>query len=719
MAVYQLHRDGSIWQYTGPPGSGWQELDNNVATNDIVADGAHLYQLHRDGSIWQYTGPPLAGWQELDNNPQCRALAASGGRLYQLHSDGSIWQYTGPPMAGWIQLDTNPLTTAIVADGGDLYQLHNDGSIWQYTGPPVSGWVQLDTNPRTTAIAASAGHLYQLHNDGSVFKYTGPPVSGWVELDTNPRTTAIVATDTDLYQLHNDGSIWQYTGPPVSGWVQLDTNPRTTAIVAAGPDLYQLHNDGSIFQFTGPPITGWLEIDANPQGSAIAAGTDSRRGTAYVAGAAVRDVTPTPAMIAAGNIWLWGYGDRTRACTGVREPLTTRAVAVRDEDGTTVVIATIDVGALDPAFTDRVKTRITNEFPALTPEYVCLNVSHTHGAPAVVQIPTWQLGVADPDPDYLSLLEDQVAGVILDALAVMRPAGLGWARGITDIGYDRHFGEPGFYDSVLDVVQVTGVDGDCIAVLFETPCHPVCLGDVDEVYADFPAAARSAIEDRYGGVALFLQGYAGTCNPSSDDDAAAGDTLGADVLAVLAGPVQKLTGPIDAWITSVAVPFQSLAPQTIESWSSWAQTQPDLSDPTSYSALISRWTKYMDSLQPAIPSSLVTPIQCLRIGAGLTGWYVMASGHEVVMNFAPQIRNARPDLAITTIGYSNSQLSYLPSTYVLLNPDERSAFPALSCSANYEGAYSFLWYGHPGPITVEVDNLFLNAHSNLLNDALD
>jgi hypothetical protein len=74
-----------------------------------------LYQLHNDGSIFEYTGPPLTGWLKLDDNPATTAITATSTNLWQLHKDGSIFEYTGPPLTGWLKLDDNPATTAIVA----------------------------------------------------------------------------------------------------------------------------------------------------------------------------------------------------------------------------------------------------------------------------------------------------------------------------------------------------------------------------------------------------------------------------------------------------------------------------------------------------------------------------------------------------------------------------------------------------------------------------
>src|ERR1022692_2739837 len=74
-----------------------------------------LYQVHLDGSIWQYTGEPCEGssclgWVELDNNPITATIAAGAGKLYQVHTDGTIWSYTGPPCSGsscpgWVKIE--------------------------------------------------------------------------------------------------------------------------------------------------------------------------------------------------------------------------------------------------------------------------------------------------------------------------------------------------------------------------------------------------------------------------------------------------------------------------------------------------------------------------------------------------------------------------------------------------------------------------------------
>src|SRR5437763_16253923 len=86
-----------------------------------------LYQLHDSGAIWRFTGVACSGgscpgWQLLDNNPNTREIVAAGGQLYQRHANGMIWRYTGTPCSGAAcpgcqLLDNNPHTTTIAAGG--------------------------------------------------------------------------------------------------------------------------------------------------------------------------------------------------------------------------------------------------------------------------------------------------------------------------------------------------------------------------------------------------------------------------------------------------------------------------------------------------------------------------------------------------------------------------------------------------------------------------
>jgi hypothetical protein len=126
----------------------------------------------------------------------------------------------------------------------------------------------------------------------------------------------------------------------------------------------------------------------------------------------------------------------------------------------------------------------------------------------------------------------------------------------------------------------------------------------------------------------------------------------------------------------------------------------------------------MNSLGDAIPETLPTQLQALRLGLYPSEWYLVASSHEVSTDFGNMIRTIWPYLRVTTIGYSNSQLSYMPSDNVLGNPVPCLNFPfcnGVGRTTNYEGGHAFAWYAHRAPLETEVDEEFYDGNVALLN----
>ena len=174
------------------------------------------------------------------------------------------------------------------------------------------------------------------------------------------------------------------------------------------------------------------------------------------------------------------------------------------------------------------------------------------------------------------------------------------------------------------------------------------------------------------------------------------------MLNVLAGPMDALAGPVDAWLNSVELPLQPIRPGAVAA----AAIDPD--------PLYQRWASWMQQQGAAAPATLPTPVQAIRIGTGRDAWYLSASGHEVVMDLAATVRGLWPYERVTVAAYSNSQLSYVPSRAVLQSP-VCTTFPSCAGSFNYEGGQSFTWYGHRGPLTLDAEALFVDAHIAVLD----
>jgi hypothetical protein len=88
------------------------------------------------------------------------------------------------------------------------------------------------------------------------------------------------------------------------------------------------------------------------------------------------------------------------------------------------------------------------------------------------------------------------------------------------------------------------------------------------------------------------------------------------------------------------------------------------------------------------------------------------------MDFGPRVRALWSSPRVSVIGYSNSQLSYLPSARVILNPYAANDFPRDITNYNYTAVASFLWYAHPGPLAIEADEIFMQGFRSLVDHGI-
>lgn len=421
----------------------------------------------------------------------------------------------------------------------------------------------------------------------------------------------------------------------------------------------------------------------------------------FTVGIGVRDITPPDTLIRDGRIWLWGFGSRTKPADGVHDRLNAQALVIRDAQGAAIVLVSVDLGALDPFLTAAVRVRVEREH-GIPAERTCINVTHTHGAPAVVSIPTWSPRFDRADPEYLRLVEDGIVDAIRAAILAEAPAALQFARGSTGIAYDRHFGEPGFHDPTLDVLRAIRPNGETIVTACFTACHAVARGDYNRVNTDFVGPARMRIEQEFGGVALFFQAFTGISNPKVRDAERIGAELAEHVIGLCRGSMEEITGSVEGRLDVIRFPFQPLPAEA------------NLKRARETAGIYRRWARAMAELGSTCPAELTTPIQAIRIGEGEDAWILSISAHEVTSDLGAPIRALRPRNRVTLLGFSNSQLSYLPSRRVLTLPSAEEPFPFC---ANYEGGVAFAWYGHRAPLSFDVDERFVAGYAALLDRA--
>jgi len=443
----------------------------------------------------------------------------------------------------------------------------------------------------------------------------------------------------------------------------------------------------------------------------------------FQVGIGVRDITPSDEWIRSGRIYLWGFASRSQAAEGIFQQLSARGMVIQDYRGEKILLLAVDLAAIDAELSWLVRNRISQVL-GISPDRICINLSHTHGAPSILQAPTWQTGFDAPFLPYRGYLLEQIVDAARVALDDLQPARLWLNRGETDIGFDRHFRREESPDRVLDVLKVTDLHGRTRSVAFFASCHPVCMGDYNFVNTDFPGFARDQVEAETGGMALFFQGFAGTTNPKDLDAGRTGRKLAGEVLSLLDQPSQQLHGSIRAANNSVRLPFQPVPDGEI------------VSKARSAGGMFSRWAGMVASNRQSLEDSLPVELQGFRLSVSgsvsgsdrlsdsgsdsgsdrISGndpaWYILTCSHEVSSDLAQPVRNLRKAHRVTTLGYCNTQFCYLPSDAVLAQPVPCRQFPF--CEENYEGGISFAWYGHHAILEMGVDKAFLHAHGSLL-----
>ena len=208
----------------------------------------------------------------------------------------------------------------------------------------------------------------------------------------------------------------------------------------------------------------------------------------WSAGAAAVDITP------ATSLWMAGYAARKGPSQGVALPLHAKALALRCGRQRPVVLVTCDLLGVTARISGRVADNLQKRRGVRRSE-IFFNASHTHSGPVVDD----QLSVAydlareqwDAIRAYTDRLEEMLTAVVLDALAHMRPARIGYARGEAGFAANRRvaFTPDGPADRSVPVLRVDASDGSPLAIVFGLPLLLLAPGGMEKMVE--PRGSRS------------------------------------------------------------------------------------------------------------------------------------------------------------------------------------------------------------------------------------
>ncbi len=280
--------------------------------------------------------------------------------------------------------------------------------------------------------------------------------------------------------------------------------------------------------------------------------------TGMCAGWAREEITPPE------GIHMGGYWGRRSGATGIHDPLSASVILWRSSSAEArgAALVALDLVGVTPGLADRIRGQVVEAAGSalsIRPEAVTVCCSHTHAGPLTMPF----RGMGEVDTGYLESVCGRVGRCAERAAEGLRPVRLRYARPSVRIGVNRRqarrgevvigedpHGPVASHAHVLVLEPLSGAPRR--AVLFQHACHPVVLpGANHEISADFPGAARRAVEERTGALAVFVNGAAADINPRGghgtfDEVESLGAELGAAVAAAASG-ARELEGDGIAW----------------------------------------------------------------------------------------------------------------------------------------------------------------------------
>lgn len=413
---------------------------------------------------------------------------------------------------------------------------------------------------------------------------------------------------------------------------------------------------------------------------------------AWQAGVAKADITP------AESVPLAGYGGKTRMSQRVEHPIWLKALALKDDSGTSSVLVTADlVGLSDKMVAVIAKNALEKHH--IPRERLILNTSHNHSCPVTEDV-LWlyyeftpeEAAVKDRYTQRVYAKYDEVIG---KAIAALKPAELGFEQGLAGVAVNRRRSRGaesralgGQVDQDVPVITMK-VGNDLKAIVFGYSCHTTALGGLS-INGDYAGFAQLELEKSFPGcVAMFVQNCGGDANPlprirGKDFEATElasmyGKVLAESVRQVIAGTMKPLGGPIRAAMGGTELELQPGIPLD-----ELKQRVPNLTGMPKRE--FEHFIRQYETLGSP-PDRVKYPVQVWQFGADLT--FIALTG-ETVVDYSLKFKSTYGWNNTWVCGYNNDLTSYIPSLRVRKE-------------GGYEGVTGMFEYGHRAPYTETVE----------------
>lgn len=648
--------------------SGWcligQAQDYKIGSSTVsIEPGKTIFSAALAGYGAPREGRFSITWKYISNVPDLVGFTTINGRFYAANKSGQLLEGTpGKEMVIWKNLGSTKMLTGLAASKGKLYAVSTDHQLLVANPAQPAHW-------KTIGKKVPFAHLTLINN------------------------RLFAAGDkNDLYNgtVSNTAATWKANGP---GY-------RIISITNDGNRVYYLNAGDTMWRSNpGWKYKTWKEIGRN---------------NSY-------NFNIHPKHLAVLNGKLYAVSDENKlyvADHSTKGNLSVRTLAVKTQ-AKTILIITLDVTGFNRTFTQDVKAELLKKWH-LPESAILINASHTHFAPVTQAWTCWGDFYHTPDSIYLNkVVKRGIIRSVQQAMASLTPADIYFARGKSNIGENRR-GSSNLlkpYDKTLDVLKISHASGKN-EILFSAGCHPVFNNDEPNstftLTANYPGVAKRLIEEKTGDRALFVQGFGGDINPREMNYDHTGKELAGDVLELLKGNMQKISGGITYSIDTVRIPVKPWSLKQVLEFKAdnVAAVEIEKKNTPPYTAagqftltqLLEReknvrWANLMIERYKkhhSIPKTIPLYVQVINIG----DWKLVGLSREVTTEYAAAIRNFWPKKIVTVAGYCNDVPSYLPRDWHIHDK-------------TYEGYDSFFWYGQPALPPANIREIVLNGIKKL------
>jgi hypothetical protein len=392
---------------------------------------------------------------------------------------------------------------------------------------------------------------------------------------------------------------------------------------------------------------------------------------------------------------------------------------VLKQKGVIICLIVNDLMDVYPEIIQSIKDRIVKK-TSIDIDSILITSIHTHSAPEM------EFGRSEANDSYIRSfifqISDNACKTIKD-IKSFNKAALKYGKGKCDINIARRIVKPegggmayrigdpdGLRDEEVGILQLTNETGSRKVTIFNYACHPVTLGyESNYISTDYPGKAREIIEQKVGGMAVFLNGAAGDLSPREGNtiEPIVTDRVG-EYLGNAAVSIKMTLFSDNPDIKTIAktiwVPFRD---QIITKEHITREAKRKVSDITEFftwSEMLDRWEKKVYEMidRNEVKKSFPFKINVVKLGKVI----IFFTQGELFVKYQLELKRLFPDYQIFCVAYVHGVGAYIPTEDVF----EKKG---------YEADQSYIYEILPSPLSPQIEKIYLKGAINAIHELLN